>query len=95
MNVPIGAHKGTATPKPTADAAIAAILQLPTEAVTRHRLKFNEDAIMRAVITERLTGQIEERRKQLETISPEDLKAKQGEISGLKTALAITVKNET
>lgn len=83
------------TTKPTADAAIAKDLNLPPEAVTRHRIAWNQDSIMRAVFTERLTGQIEERRRQLETITPEELKAKQGEIAGLRTALALVTKTES
>lgn len=83
------------TPKPTPDATIAKALNLPTEAVTKHRIAWNQDTIMRAVFTERLTGQIEERRRTLETITPEELKHKQGEIAGLKTALAILIKTET
>lgn len=83
------------TPKPTADAAIAAELRLPTEAVTRHRLAWNDDSIMRAIFTDRLAGQIEERRTQLETVSADELKSKQGEIAGLRKALALVVKLET
>lgn len=76
------------------DAKIAAELQLPVEAVRRHRIAFAEDKILRALFTERLSGQIEERRKQLETVTPDDLKAKQGEIAGLRTALAMVLKGD-
>lgn len=81
--------------KPTPDQAIAAELKLPVEAIHRQRLAWNEDVIMRAVFSARLAGQIEERRKQLETVAPEDLKTKQGEIAGLKMAAALITKIET
>ena len=82
------------SPKPHPDIAIAKALNLPPEAVTRDRKAWNENHVLRAVFTERLMGQIEERRRQLETITPEELKSKQGEIAGLKTALALVTKNE-
>lgn len=77
------------------DDAVGKLLGIPAELVRNTRKDWNANQVMRAVLTHRLELQLKERRLALESISPEELKTKQGEIAALKLAITLITKTET
>lgn len=61
-----------------------------TVRVTRER--FNDDTIIQHVLKERILMQIEECRTKLESVKVEDFQRVQGEIKGLRKAIAVILQ---
>ncbi len=80
--------------KETEDQRIGKLLNLPHEAVAHERKRWNNSA-MQTVVKARLTDRIEQLRSDLEAVTPDDLRLTQGQIRGLRLALALTAKEET
>lgn len=77
------------------DNAVAQGLNIPPDVVKRSRLDWNNNAPLRGVFTARIEALIKERQQALEQIEPENLKAKQAEITALRLALTSITKTET
>lgn len=58
------------------------------DVVRQTRERFNDDSIIRHVLKDRITRQIEERRTKLETSPAEETPKIQGQIQGLRLAMA-------
>ena len=76
------------------DARLAQQLGIAPEQVMQARQAWNKNHIMRAVFSDSFDKQIEERRTKLEGISPEELKATQGQINAFRAGLAIITKQQ-
>lgn len=56
---------------------------------------FYENRIVRHVLKDRIRQHVDERRTKLETITPDDLAKTQGEIAGIKAAIAAVLRAPT
>jgi len=76
------------------DKKTARALECSVEEVQKARSTWNNNRIMRYVLRARLDSQIEERRTQLETCAPEKLPKLQGDIAGIRLAIATITQEE-
>lgn len=80
--------------KPDPDTIIAEQLRIPSDAVLNMRKAWNDETVMHAVFRLRFEEKIAEVRKQLETVSINDLTAKQSELLTLRRGLEYCTKKE-
>ena len=73
---------------------VAKVLGCSPIEVHNAKQQWSANRIMREVITQRIGNKIQAARTALETIAPADLQKQQGEISGLRAALSLILKEE-
>ena len=78
----------------TPDEKVARVLACSPAEVALARQHWNNNRVMREVFRQRFLELVESKRNMLESIDPDSLKSTQGEITGIRTALALATKQE-
>lgn len=74
--------------EPTNDERNSKQLGIHVSVIGQTRNRYNEDPIIHHILKDRIEQQIEERRTKLETAIFDDIPKIQGQISGLRSAIA-------